>query len=112
MSDGKPLFKKDATFNVRYGLGASNSNFGISFESFNMPGKKLVCINSHLRPKRNHRDFILKFENVFDKNLSSLASGLPWGYSLYILKDKKLYADGKNSKCYESLINKYQVIKR
>ena len=37
-SDGKDLFKKDSTFNVRYGLAATQGRFGISFESFNHPG--------------------------------------------------------------------------
>ena len=37
-NDNSALFKKDATFNVRYGLGASNGRFGISFESVNFPG--------------------------------------------------------------------------
>ena len=38
-NDGKDLFKKDATFSVRYGLGARNGGqLGLSFESVNLPG--------------------------------------------------------------------------
>jgi len=38
VNDNSALFKRDATFNVRYGLGASNGRFGISFESINFAG--------------------------------------------------------------------------
>ena len=39
-NNGKALFKADATFNVRFGLGASHhgGRFGISFESVNHAG--------------------------------------------------------------------------
>ena len=43
------LFKKDATFNVRYGLGASNGRFGISFESVNYPGYFIGFVGKSFR---------------------------------------------------------------
>ena len=43
------LFKKDATFNVRYGLGASKGHFGISFQSVNYPNTFISLVGSRLQ---------------------------------------------------------------
>ena len=47
--NGKDIFTRDATFHVRYGLGASQSRFGVSFESFNHPGYFIGHIGSSFR---------------------------------------------------------------
>ena len=49
VSNNTPLFKKDATFNVRYGLGASRGRFGISFESVNYPGYFIGFVGKSFR---------------------------------------------------------------
>ena len=38
MSSNSPAFKKESTFNIRYGLAATHGKFGLSFESYNNAG--------------------------------------------------------------------------
>jgi len=48
-NDNSALFKKCATFNVRYGVGAGNGRFGISFESINFPGYFITVVGMRLK---------------------------------------------------------------
>ena len=55
VNDNTAVFKQDATFNVRYGLGATAGRFGISFESINKPGYFISAhgIRPHISRRRN-----------------------------------------------------------
>lgn len=63
VNDKSALFKKDATFNVRYGLAATNGHFGISFESVNYPG--------HFISLNGARGMVVKMSNSAAFKMSS-----------------------------------------
>jgi hypothetical protein len=48
-NDNSAVFKKCATFNVRYGVGAGHGHFGISFESLNVPGYFITVVGKRLK---------------------------------------------------------------
>ena len=55
VNDKSRVFKRDASFNVRFGLGASRRRFGISFESVNKPGYFISAVGGspQIRKKVN-----------------------------------------------------------